>query len=310
MNKFLLPLLLLLFGCHHKGDDSHPKLDYAVQDRYLKQLPSPFEPLSEYEKLQEWGKEETIALHFANELDLYQAITAFKRARFLIPSDLKERKTELDYQIFLCYYLGKKYLDALHTFETTTLHFVTAEFPAYLDLLIILYDCYLQTNQEEQADRILQMVQAYNPEAAKKLHLSGLLIQGNIPLLRAEAPQAPPICSILTQYDQYKKSVGTAQWLNTFIPGTGYLYIGQTQSALTAFFLNGLFIWAAVSFFQNGYIAAGAITTSFEAGWYFGGIYGAAQETKFYNERIYETVATPVMNENRYFPILMITHAF
>ena len=60
-------------------------MSYAVQDKYLLSLPSPFEPLSEEEKAQDWGKEIQIGFSFAHELDLYQAITAFKRAEFLLP---------------------------------------------------------------------------------------------------------------------------------------------------------------------------------------------------------------------------------
>ncbi|MGH2611943.1 MAG: tetratricopeptide repeat protein, partial [Rhabdochlamydiaceae bacterium] len=102
----------------------------------------------------------------------------------------------------------------------------------------------------------------------------------------------------------------TAQLLNSFVPGAGYFYLGQTQSGITALLLNGLFIWASVYFFQHGNIAAGTIFTSVEAGWYFGGIYGAGQEAKLYNERLYERQATPIMNENRYFPILMLKYGF
>ena len=52
------------------------------------------------------------------------------------------------------------------------------------------------------------------------------------------------------------------------------------------------------------------IFTTFEAGWYFGGIYGVGEETKFYNERIYESRATTMMNQSKMFPVFMIRHAF
>jgi hypothetical protein len=57
-------------------------------------------------------------------------------------------------------------------------------------------------------------------------------------------------------------------------------------------------------------MAAGIITTNFEAGWYFGGIYGAGEEAKYYNERIYEKNASTVLNQHKLFPILMMEHAF
>ena len=94
------------------------------------------------------------------------------------------------------------------------------------------------------------------------------------------------------------------------LPGAGYLYVGQKQSAVTAFLLNGLFIAAAVHFFCKWEIAAGVITTSFEAGWYFGGIYGAGESAKLYNERVYEDLAYPALNRNGLFPVLMLQYGF
>jgi hypothetical protein len=305
MNKIIL-LILLFASCHHAHDDMKPKLSYSVQDRYLKQLPSPFPPLSPVEKTQDWSKEYTIGLGFAHELDLYQAMTAFKRSEYLAPP--LARKMEIEYDIFLCYYLGQKYADAVYTFEQGDLKTASSTFPAHQDLLILLYDSYLQLDEEEKADSILNYMQQLYPDTAQKLSLSGLLIQGNLPAL--SQADSSPVQNLLAQYQHAKKSVGTAKGLNAVLPGSGYLYLGQTQSAMTAFFLNGLFIWAAVHFFQHHNLAAGIITTSFEAGWYFGGIYGVGQEANFYNVRLYEHLATPMMNENKLFPVLMLKYAF
>ncbi len=310
MNKIAYYILSLLFlsACHHVPDDKKPKLSHVVQDKYLKNLPSPFSPLTDEEMKEDWGKEYLIALGFAKELDLYQAMTAFKRAEFLLPPSRVSRKLEIDYEVLLCYYLGKRYHDAIYVFEHGNLRLITPEFPAYQDLLVILYDCYLHCDDQEKAGKVLQIIQETDPAMADKISLSGLLIQGDIASL--EKTPTPVVKKLLDSYQLQKKSIGTAQALNAFLPGAGYFYIGQKQSACTAFLLNGLFIWASVYFFQKGNLAAGLITTSFEAGWYFGGIYGAGLETKFYNERVYERVATPMMNENKLFPILMLHHAF
>ena len=109
------------------------------------------------------------------------------------------------------------------------------------------------------------------PEMAQKLALSKILLKGDIPALQAEAPTHPDIHNLLNQYEFERKSTTTAQLLNAFVPGAGYLYVGQTQSAITAFLLNGVFIWASCYFFQHGNTAAGIIFTSVETGWYFGG---------------------------------------
>lgn len=308
MNRFFIALLLLLSACHHVQDDKTPKLSHTVQDKYLKNLPSPFPALSTEERKEDWGKEYLVALGFAKELDLYQAMTAFKRAQFLLPASHEARKVEIEYEILLCYYLGKKYHEAVHIFEQGNLRFISADFPAYQDLLVILYDCYLHCDEKEKAYQILNIIQQTDPALSEKISLSGLLIQGDIASLQTKS--SPIVQKLLDSYSSQKKSIAAAQALNACLPGAGYFYIGQKQSGCTAFLLNGLFIWASVYFFQKGNIPLGLITTSFEAGWYFGGIYGAALETKFYNERVYERLATPMMNENKLFPILMLHHAF
>jgi len=304
--RTVLPLILLT-GCFRVGEELEPQINPVVQDRYLKSLPEPFAHVAGN---LDWEKEARIGMGFAKELDLYQAITAFKRASFLLPPDDTQARLQLDYDVFLAYYLGGKYQETLYTFETSSLRTVTPLFTPYHDLLVMLYDSHIHLDQQDDADAIAAHLAAYDPATAQKLTLSTQLLKGDIPALEKEAPSHPEIASLLTTYKEQKKSTFTAQTLNAFLPGAGYLYVGQTQSALTAFALNGLFIWASVYFFQHGNIAAGAIFTSFEAGWYFGGIYGAGQEAKLYNERLYERTASPLMNSERYFPILMLKYGF
>jgi hypothetical protein len=247
---------------------------------------------------------------FAKELDLYQALTCFKRASFLLPQSDTVHHVELDYDVLLSYYLGGKYQEVVYTFDMTPLRRTTPEFKPYHDLMVILYDSHAHLNQTEQADEIIDYMKTNYPETGQRLALSKILLKGDIPALQNEAPSHPEIQKLLDDYNTEKKSVKSAQLLNAVFPGAGYFYLGQTQSGITATLLNGLFIWASVYFFQHGNTAAGIIFTSVEAGWYFGGIYGAGQEAKLYNERVYERHATPMMNEHRYFPILMLKYGF
>jgi hypothetical protein len=314
--RTILSLLLglVIFGsCQRVPDKIEPTLSYTVQDKYLLSLPAPFPPLSDEEKTQDWGREMQIGYGFAHQLDLYQAITAFKRAEFLIPSGETARSLEIQYEILLCYYIGKKWDDVIYTFDHTHLRYADQDFPAFHDLLLILYETYNQEKMEYQAERILQVINHYYPEEAQKLFLSNALIQGEIPTVETIAQSPPPkpyLNEFLAEYQAQKKSVGKTQFLNAILPGAGYLYLGQKQSAATAFFLNGLFIAASTYFFLDGNIAAGVIFTSFEAGWYFGGIYGGGLEAKAYNERLFENMATPMMNREQLFPALMLKYAF
>ncbi len=310
--RYLLLTMLVLAGCFRVGEEIEPQINASVQDKYLKSLPSPFVHSSGVHSSgrEEWEKEERIGMGFAKELDLYQALTSFKRASFLLPESDTAHQTELDYDTLLAYYLGSKYQETIYTFDMTSLRRTTPEFRPYHDLMVTLYDSHAHLNQTEQADEIIEYMKTTYPETAQKLALSKILMKGDIAALEKEAPSHPEIQKLLNDYNSEKKSAKTAQLLNTFVPGAGYFYLGQTQSGITATLLNGLFIWASVYFFQHGNTAAGIIFTSVEAGWYFGGIYGAGHEAKLYNERIYEKHATTVMNENRYFPILMLKYGF
>ena len=310
LKKLLLIPLLILTSCFRVGNELEPQLNHTVQDRYLKSLPSPFPPLSEKEASSEWGREDRIALGFAHKLDLYQAINGFKRSSFLLPPDLHERKLQLEYDTLLCYYFGGKYPETIYTFNSGPLRVAHPSFTPYQDLLVMLYDSYNKMDEPDNADRIMNYMETAYPAIAEKLAVSKILLKGDIPALQAVAPSYPDIQNLLNQYEFEKKSTRTAQLLNVFAPGAGYLYVGQTQSAITAFLLNSVFIWASCYFFVHGNTAAGIIFTSIEAGWYFGGIYGAGQEAKFYNDRIYEKLATPMMNQKRDFPILMLNYGF
>lgn len=312
-NRTFLIVSLIAWGCQRVPDEIEPTISFAVQDKYLLALPTAFPSLSAEERSENWGKEMLIGAAFAQQLDLYQAITAFKRAAILIPPENIDRALQIQYEILLCYYIGKKPDDVIYTFENSPLSRANTDFPALHDLLLILYDTYLAEKMERKAERILLLIQHYYPEEADQLQLSTLMQHGEISTLAAVAAAPPPrpyLNTLLTEYADQKKSVGQAQLYNALIPGAGYLYLGQTQSAITALVLNGLFITASTYFFKQGNIAAGAIFTSFEAGWYFGGIYGAGLEAKAYNERLYEQMATPVMNQEKLFPVLRLKYAF
>ncbi|NGX39487.1 MAG: hypothetical protein KR126chlam1_00816 [Chlamydiae bacterium] len=313
--KPLIPLVcfLFLFSCYRVPRDIEPKINYTVQDRYLKSLPSPFAPLTPEEKETAWGKEYQIGLAFARDLDLYRAITSFRRAEILAGDHHKKRKLEMKYEILLCYYMGRRYNELVEAYNSSGLSQVTTEFPAFEDLLILLYDSFTQLCECDKAEHILRIIQQHYPAAYKTLRLSSALECADFPVLEeinSCPPERPYLSDFLCHYEANCKSPTTAGLLNAVIPGSGYLYVGQTQTAITAFLVNGLFIAASVHFFRKGPIAAGIITTSFEAGWYFGGIYGASAEAKFYNERLYECNASPLMNREGLFPVFMLKYSF
>jgi tetratricopeptide (TPR) repeat protein len=307
-------ILLLCVGCYRVPDRIDPRVSYDVQVQRFQMLESAFAPLTPEEQATDWGKEVRLAEAFAQELDLYRAVSTFKRASYLLPKEEALRRLEIDYAILLCYFLGKKYDDAVSEFERTGLASADKSFPAYHDLLLVLYECYQEMQEPVKQAHILETLERSFPDTAEKVKISSALRMGALGDLEGYASsftERPSyLDGLLENYEAEKKSVGKAQLLNALIPGAGYLYIGQAKSAVTAFLLNGLFLGAAYQFFHRGHLAAGIITIGFEAGWYFGGIYGAGQEAKYYNERLYEKSAVTVLNDHELFPVLMLDHAF
>lgn len=311
--KFLLTLLLCLSSCYRVPDQLDPRINYQIQDQHFSHLSSGFPSLSCEEKRSDWGREYIIAHHFARELDLYRAVSTFKRAEILLPSDENQRKLEIQYDILLCYFLGGRYDEAIEIFDKSELACVDKTFPAYHDLLLVLYECYQETDNIEKQEKTYRLIEQSYPDTAEKLRLSRAIREGDLDTIHCFAegfPKDSYLDELLCYYQENKKSVATAQILNAIIPGAGYLYIGQKKSAFTAFVLNGLFITAAVQFFRHNHVAAGIITSGFESGWYFGGIYGAGEEAKYYNERLYEKKASLILNQHKLFPTLMMRYDF
>lgn len=70
------------------------------------------------------------------------------------------------------------------------------------------------------------------------------------------------------------------------VPGLGYLYAGYRQTALSAFLVNGAFIWATVEAFDSGQNGLGAVLGVLSFGWYSGNIYGSVRSAHRHNQKI------------------------
>ncbi|MCI5052826.1 MAG: tetratricopeptide repeat protein [Simkaniaceae bacterium] len=313
--RFLVLILVgcLVAGCKKNSEQITPHLTYTPQDSYLKRLEPPFPALTKGESYENWGMEYTVGVAMAKELDLYRAITALKRALILIPEDYIGRRAELQYFVLLSYYLGKRYEQAIETFEESELSHVSEDFPAYRDLLIILYECFLKTDNVEKMQYILELVEQKEPRLYEKLRLTRLVASADLRGLRLSPPRdtaTSEFKKLAKEYVKEMKSVSKARTLNALLPGAGYFYVGQKQSAFTAFMTNALTIAAAGVFFYQKNYPAGVLMTSVEAGWYFGGIYGAGEAARLYNERLYEEKSHDFMQQKKLYPVMMISHAF
>jgi hypothetical protein len=298
-----LSSLVLFSSCHFASESITPQLRYSVSDRHIQSLPSPFPPLSDEEKQPLWGIEYQIGKGFAKKLDLYRAITAFQRSSILAPKD-HHRQLETDYQILLSYYFGKRYRELDQFVSTSPLGHVNESFSAFDDLLVILFDTKWNLGEKEMACQLLELIGKRTPKTYQTLLIGSFMREGNLEKLSSLSIEG------LENYTQLSKSPKKAAVLSAILPGLGYLYVGQIQTAFTGFMLNALFIAAIITFFKRRLLALGLLFLSFEIGWYAGGIYGASGQTTYYNQRAFEEVATPIMNKSGYFPIHQLRHAY
>lgn len=89
-------------------------------------------------------------------------------------------------------------------------------------------------------------------------------------------------------YNNYKnvkdKKEYKAAFLN-IIPGAGYLYAGHKSTALSAFILNSLLIFAAYTSLENENYGMAALTGTFSLSFYLSGIVGAKESAKRFNKK-------------------------
>ncbi len=76
--------------------------------------------------------------------------------------------------------------------------------------------------------------------------------------------------------------------LAAMLPGLGHAYCYRYRDALISFFLNGLFIWAAVESFDEDHDALGGVLSFLELGWYSGNIYSAVNVAHKHNKKVRE----------------------
>ena len=160
---------LTMLGCQPKNIEIKPEIMLIPSQRNIDCLSSAFPPLSQEEESEDFGKELKIALVFAKEFDLYRAVTAYKRALIFIPKKNLSRLQQIEYSIIECYYLAMKYQEVIDTFESSHLLEIKPSFPAFGQLLVILYDSYHHLGLTEKANRILELIEKGNCEIAKKL---------------------------------------------------------------------------------------------------------------------------------------------
>lgn len=274
--------------------------------------PQSLTKLSQEEINTDWAKEYRIGLFFAKAQDYQNAITTFKRA-LILSSENSSRRIEIEYAILLSYYLDHQYREGIQFFETHSLLYATPSFKAYHDLMIILSHCYEITKEHKKADLILKRIEEISNIEAMQMKLTGAIIRRDIGAIEKASEKTPYQNLIKTLTENFlkkKKSEKLAKWMNVFVPGLGYFYLGQKKTALTSFLINVLLIGGAVQLFVNHYYTLGSLTALLEIGWYAGGIFGAKHSTYLYNETLFTNYAEKIFYHESLSPESKLQYEF
>ncbi|MBB65823.1 MAG: hypothetical protein CMO81_12260 [Waddliaceae bacterium] len=301
-----LLVALLCTSCLKHETQLEPQVSYKGFPARIALLPSAFTELSSTESDSDWGREYRAAKVFAKDNDYYRAITSYKKTLVWIPDSESTRIMEIHYHILLSYYLGHKHKAVIDYFEQSPLRFADKNFPAFQDLLTLLYDSYLQIGEAEKAEQIRQAIASIDKEEGTRLHAHSAVYYGDF---AAMDEGLDSLQEFRDSYEDNKLSVKTARLLN-IIPGAGYAYVGQKKTAFTAFILNTVFTAATVYFAKNDNIPMAIILAGLETGWYFGGINGAGIAAKEYNDNLYSKLGKSLLRTEKAFPIFNLNYAF
>jgi putative membrane protein insertion efficiency factor len=99
---------------------------------------------------------------------------------------------------------------------------------------------------------------------------------------KRQAQHCAHLCGAI--YSSKRRSSTLAGTL-AIIPGLGYLYDGYPRTALSAFIINGVFIWGTVEAFRENHDGLGTSLGVIGFGWYAGNIYGSVTSARRSNEK-------------------------
>lgn len=275
----------------------------------LEQLPSPFPELSDLERQTEWGKELQLGQAFGKRGNFLSAIFCLQRAHLLLtsqkhPSQL--RLQQVEYDLLLSYALNRQFKEELELFQTGILRQGTLTPELKAQILVLLIEATKKAGKPTYLQELFQQLTTCSQEKAQKIAIwYQATTHGNIPL---DAPAS--LQEAFRVYNCKKVNRHLPQVLNACLPGSGYMWLGQYRTGLTAFAINGLFIISGLEFINRGLYAAGGITLGLEIGWYMGGIYGAGLATAHYNEQLWKKEILPLLEKERAFPLLQLTYGF
>lgn len=223
-----------------------------------------------------------------------RAVDEYKRFVYFFPGN--DRVERAMYQCGMAFYLGRRYADAVASFNEVIDKFIDSELAVksyfmaseshirlnqYGAAVINLHNLITLSNDADVKDEANYRLGWIYVDTASwdnaRLYFEKISLPNRdkfrLERLSAELAQEAGIA---------RKNPALAGALS-IVPGGGYLYCERYQDALIAFLLNGALIWAAYEAFDNDNNALGALLTFVEVGFYAGNIYGAVGSAHKYN---------------------------
>ena len=227
-----------------------------------------------------------------NKGEYYRAISEYQRYLFFDANSITDSLYTIT-QISKCYYFGKDYEDAISYVERIiSTHqkekALVEELNKYAGLSYlklgypksaILF--FKQNEYEPNSEFLLGVSYLYLYEwdlAQKKFEL---LSNHNDIEISTLSNELTLIAKNGTNLNDKNPMMAGA--LSTFIPGSGYIYTGNYQTALSSFLLNLLLLGSSYELQKNGFRFTGTTTFLIGFGWYLGNIYGSITSVTRYN---------------------------
>jgi hypothetical protein len=234
------------------------------------------------------------ARHLFQHHDYFRAITEFKRYLFLYPSGAKA--DEADYLLGEALVQTKSPKEAIVQWEGALKRNPSTSFKDEIQFKIgkALWELGQEDRALSQWENIInEGLSSSSKATASRAVLWGLIKQKKYDQARLKLKTFPLTASEQGIHETYfqkaeqlpLKSPITAGTLAALLPGAGHWYLDRHQDALIAFSINGLFIWGAVSSFQQGNTGLGVLLSFIELAWYSGNIYSAVNTAHKINRK-------------------------
>jgi hypothetical protein len=238
--------------------------------------------------------EYTLAKNCLHERCLPTTLYSFKKAELLAkePHELSLAQ----YGLIFTHFLNKNTLELKQLYLKGVLENLSQQVPYATDAAIMFYSAF----KEAQIPFLTFELKTYLDQDP--------LIKSKLDLFEAITADKAQTHPAYNTYQDHKKSPLVAGALS-LLPGGGYLYLHQYQSALTAFLLLSCLGWALYTLCQQKQIAGALIVFSIFTGFYWGSIVGSTQSAAFFNQTLYRACFEPILRSEKLYPELNIHYA-